>query len=70
MSLDEGQTSSGKWKSYGYVKAKASNYKSYTKYSARLSLTSKGAWRLRAYAPADSEHAKTWSSKYDYVTVK
>jgi hypothetical protein len=64
------KTSSGKWKSYGYVKAKARNYKSYTKYYRKLRLTSRGRWRLRAYAPADSEHAKTWSSKYDYVTVR
>jgi hypothetical protein len=61
---------SGKWKSYGYVKAKASNYSTYTKYSASLQLPSKGTWRLRAYAPADSRHAATWSAKYDYVKVK
>jgi len=64
------KTSSGKWKSYGYVKAKASNYDGYTKYSKKLRLTSKGKWRLRAYAPADSMHVMTMSSGYDYVTVK
>ena len=61
---------SGKWKSSGYVKAKASNYSSYTKYSVKLKLTKAGKWRLRAYAPADSGHATAWSSGYDYVTVK
>jgi hypothetical protein len=64
------KTSSGKWKKYGYVKAKARNYKSYTKYSRKIRLPYKGKWRLRAYAPADSKHPKTWSSKHDYVTVK
>ena len=62
--------SSGKWKSYGYSKSKASNYTSYTKYSVKMTLTRAGKWRLRAYAPADSGHAKAWSSGYDYVTVK
>jgi hypothetical protein len=61
---------SGKWKSQGYVKAKASNYGSYTKYSVKGKLTKKGKWRLRAFAPADSGHAESWSSGYDYVTVR
>lgn len=61
---------SGKWKSYGYVKAKASNYSSYSKYTGSVKLSYKGRWRLRAYHPADSKHAAAWSAKYDYVTVK
>ncbi len=61
---------SGKWKSYGYVKAKASNYSSYTKYSGSVKLAYRGKWRLRAYAPADSGHPSAWSSGFDYVTVK
>jgi len=61
---------SGKWKSYGYVKAKAKNYSSYTKYTASVKLPYKGKWRLRALHPADAGHAKSWSSGYDYVTVK
>jgi hypothetical protein len=60
----------GKWKRFGYVKATASNDGLYSKYKVRLKLTTKGSWRLRAYAPADSRHAATWSSKYDSVTVK
>jgi hypothetical protein len=60
----------GKWKSYGYVKAKASDYGSYTKFSKKIKLPYKGTWRLRAYAPADSSHAAKWSSDYDYVKVK
>lgn len=60
----------GKWKSYGYVRAKAYNYKTYSRYKVKMRLTSKGSWRLRAYAPGDSKHAATWSTKYDYVKVK
>lgn len=60
---------SGSWRSYGYVKAKAANYSSYTKYSTRMRLTSSGKWRLRAYHPADAGQASAWSSSYDYVTV-
>ena len=61
---------SGKWKSYGYFSAKAYNYSDYTKYSRSVSLPYTGKWKLRAYHPADSQHAATWSSGYDYVTVK
>lgn len=60
----------GKWKSYGYVKAKASSYSSYTKYTAKVKLPYRGRWRLRAYHPADSAHAASWSSGFDYVTVR
>jgi len=66
----EKKTASGKWKKQGFVKAKASNYSSYTKYSAKMKLGSKGEWRLRAYAPAGNGHAATWSSGWDKVTVK
>jgi len=61
---------SGSWRSYGYVKAKASNYSSYTKCSVSVKLPYTGKWKVRAYAPADSGHSATWSSGYDYVTVK
>ena len=60
----------GKWRSYGYVKASAYNYGSYTRYKVKLRLPSKGSWRLRALAPADAKHLRTWSARYDYVTVK
>ncbi len=60
---------SGKWKSYGYVKAKASDYSSYTKYSVKMKLTKSGKWRLRAYHPADAGQLSGWSKSYDYVTV-
>lgn len=63
------KTSSG-YKSYGYVKAKVSDYSSYSKYYAKFSLPATGTWRLRAYAPTDSKHAGTWSAGYDYVSVR
>ena len=59
-----------KWVNKGYVKATAYDYKGYTRYKAKVKLTSKGTWRLRAYAPADSRHVKAWSSGYDTVRVK
>ncbi len=66
------KTSSGKWKSYGCVKAKASNSSrsAYTKYSSRVRLPYAGTWKVRAYAPADLGHAATWSSGFDYVKVR
>jgi hypothetical protein len=64
------RTSTGKWKSYGYVRAKASKYYSYSKYSAKIRLTSKGTWRLKAVAPKDGSHAASLYSGYDTVYVK
>ena len=61
---------SGTWKSYGYIKAKAHNYSTYTKYSTSLKLPYRGRWRLRAYYPAHVGHSATWSAKYRYVAVK
>ncbi|MFA5844355.1 MAG: YCF48-related protein [Coriobacteriia bacterium] len=61
---------SGVWRSYGNTTARASNYSTYSKYAASISLTYAGAWRLRAYHPADAGQRATWSSGYDYVTVR
>lgn len=61
---------SGRWKSYGYVSATASDYSSYSRYSANLKLSARGRWRIRAYHPADGMNAATWSSGYRYVGVK
>lgn len=55
------RTASGSWKSYGYVNASIVDYRTYSKYSAKLSLSSRGIWRLRAYHPADRGHAASWS---------
>jgi hypothetical protein len=62
--------SGGKWVSSGYVYAKASNYSSYSRYSASVTITTAGTWRLRAKAPADSSHAETWSSYSSSFSVK
>ncbi len=59
---------SGRWRAYGYVNAKASNYSSYSKYAVSMRLPYAGRWRLRAYH-GDSGHAATWSG-YKYVTVR
>jgi hypothetical protein len=61
---------SGKWRGYGYVSARASNYSTYTKYAASMRLAPKGRWRLRACQPSDAGHGVSWSGKYDYVTVR
>ena len=42
----------------GYVKAVAYDYKGYTRYKVSMRLTTKGSWRLRAYAPADAGHSR------------
>jgi len=60
---------SGKWRSYVSVKARAADYRSYSRCSCKVKLPYKGRWRLRAYAPA-AFHRATWSRGYDYVTVR
>jgi cell wall-associated NlpC family hydrolase len=60
----------GAWKSYGYVKARAYDNWSYTKYAVSLKLPDSGRWRLRAYAPGDKEHVSTWSTPSKSITVK
>jgi hypothetical protein len=60
---------SGRWKYYGYVRAKAYDYKTYTRYAAKLKLSARGKWRLRVYHPVDTANKSTLSG-YRYVTVK
>lgn len=50
---------SGKWVTKQTVKAKAANYSTYTKCSARAQLGTKGSWRIRAVHAQDSLSAKT-----------
>jgi len=57
-----------KWVYKKTIKAKATNFKSYTKYTARLSLT-KGTWRIRAHHPADSLNASTYTA-YRKIKVR
>jgi hypothetical protein len=61
---------SGTWRPYSYATARVHDYRSYSTYRQSLSLPHPGRWRLRAYAPSDAGHAASWSSGYDYVTVK
>lgn len=61
---------SGRWKSYGYVLAKASDYSSYSRYKRSIRLPYKGRWKLRAYAPRDAGHSATWSPRYDYISIR
>ncbi len=61
---------SGKWRKAGYVKAKASNYSSYSKYTASVKLGQRGRWRLRAFHPAGGGHTAAWSKGYTYVRVR
>ncbi len=61
---------SGKWRKAGYVKARASNYYSYSKYTARMKFGKRGKWRLRAYHPAGGGHTAAWSKGYTYVRVR
>lgn len=58
------------WRSYGYVTARASNVRTYTRYTRSVRLPYAGKWRLRAFAPADARHTDAWSAGYDYVTVR
>jgi hypothetical protein len=57
-----------KWVLRKTVWAKAANYSSYTKVTARVSLPYAGKWYIRAYHAADSMNAATYSS-YRYLTV-
>jgi hypothetical protein len=51
------------------IKVKIGNYRSYSSYAVSLRISRAGAYRLRAFAPADSKHSKTYS-KYRTVTIK
>lgn len=51
------------------VSAKASDYSTYTKYSASTALPYRGAWRMRVFHAADTRNAETFSG-YRYITVR
>ncbi len=59
---------SGNWVYKKGFKATASNYRSYTKYSARVKLT-KGVWRIRTHHRADALNSSTYTS-YRYLVVR
>lgn len=59
----------GHWVYVRTYVARTITYSTYSKYTLTMSLPAVGKWRLRAYAPADAQHAATWST-YRSVTVK
>lgn len=59
----------GKYRYYKSFSATASNYSTYSKYTAKVKLPYRGRWRLRAYHPVDTKHLATYST-YRYVTVR
>ena len=59
----------GRWVCRRTISARASDYSSYSRYTAAVSLPYRGKWRIRAYHAADSANAATYSS-YRYTTVK
>ena len=60
---------SGAWTLRKTVVAVASNYRTYTRYRASVSLQSVGSWRIRARHAADGWNAATWSGERR-VTVR
>lgn len=59
------QKVSGKWRLRKTVRAINRDYRSYSRYSANLKLTSRGAWRLVARYDSTSKYAaKTASARY------
>lgn len=61
---------SGKWVYRKGFWAKAYNYSSYSRVYARVKLPYKGYWKMRAYAPADSRHAREFGNYTSYFKVK
>ena len=59
------QKVSGHWRLRQTVKTVARSYKSYSRYSAKFSLTRRGSWKLvAAYSATAKYAAKTSSAKY------
>ena len=59
----------GYWDYRGHTHATVRNYGTYSRYSAKMTFSSPGRWRVRAYHPEDAGHRARYSDKYDYVTV-
>jgi len=59
---------SGHWKLRKTVSAKVADYSTYSRFSVKTSLTSKGKWRVRSYF-SDATHAPSYSS-YRNLTIK
>ena len=61
--------SNGSWERRGYAKTSLTSTSSGSRYRARMSFSSPGRWRVRAYHPECRYHGAKWSTQYDYVTV-
>lgn len=59
----------GKYRYKTTYTPKLYDYSSYSKYTARIKLTSPGKWRIRAYYPTSSTNYKTYST-YRYITAE
>ncbi len=59
---------SGAYRLRKTVRAKVSNYSTYSRYAAKLSLPSSGRWRIRAYH-SDGGHRPSYSG-YRYLTAR
>jgi hypothetical protein len=60
---------SGVWKLKKTVTTTNKNYQSYSRYSAKFALPTKGSWKLVAYAAATSKYAETTSGS-EYLKVR
>jgi len=60
----------GKWVYRKGFYARAYNYSSYSRVYAKVKLPYRGYWKMRAYAKADSRHAKAYSSYTSNFKVK
>ncbi|NLE23386.1 MAG: hypothetical protein GX624_11515 [Actinobacteria bacterium] len=58
----------GKWVVKRGFRAKTSNFKAFSKYTAKVKLT-RGIWRIRAYHANDSLNSSTYSA-YRYIHVR
>lgn len=58
------------WKRHTVLKAKASNYYSYSRYTRSVRFKTAGRYRIRAIHPDDALHARAVSAKWRYVTVR
>jgi len=59
----------GRWNPHGYSITTVTDWAGRSRYSSSLRLDA-GVWRLRAFAPADAEHASAWAPRFTYLAVK
>jgi len=59
----------GRWNPHGYSITTLTDHGGCSRYTGSFRLDT-GIWRLRAFAPADTEHASAWAPGYTYLAVK